>query len=120
VEVAIVPHFPAVVRQLRYDLRKLKGHTLWNAMVPAMPTISPQEAFRSLRYSSSSTSASAVRWPTVVSTTNPIPHTAPTGSSKPPITKPTRRFRPSLTSSLHCSLTLPIKMLKYSCLRSSI
>ena len=32
-EVAIVPHFPAVVRQLRYDLRKLKGHALWNAIL---------------------------------------------------------------------------------------
>jgi hypothetical protein len=33
VEVAIVPHFPAVVRQLRYDLRKLKGRALWNAIL---------------------------------------------------------------------------------------
>ena len=42
-------------------------------MVQAMPTISPQKASRSLRYSSSSTSASAVRWPTLVFHHQPDP-----------------------------------------------
>ena len=89
------------LNQLRYDLRKLRGTVCCNAMAPAMPTGSLQKAFRSHSSFCSSTSASAVPWPTAAFTTLPTQLTLPTANSSLPITKPTR---PSKTSSTYSPL----------------
>ena len=77
------------------------GTVCCNAMAPAMPTGSPQKAFRSHSCFCSSTSASAAPWPTAAFTTLPTQLTLPTANSSLPITKPTR---PSRTSSTYSPL----------------
>src|SRR5260370_6010945 len=70
-----------------------------NAMALAMLTASPPKVSR-LHYSSSSfTNTFAVPWLTAAFTTNLIPPSVPIANWKLPITKPTGRFRTSLTCS---------------------
>ena len=81
------------LNQLRYGLRKLKGHALLQRDAHATPTTSPAKASRSRFCFSSSTSVCVAFWPTAASIIRPMPLIVPTANSKPPITKPTRPFK---------------------------
>jgi hypothetical protein len=85
------------LNQLRYDLRKLKGHGLLqrNGRRYVLPPYG-QKALMSRSCSCSFTSASAARSLTAASITNLIRPTGPRANWRPPITKPTRPLRTSL------------------------
>jgi hypothetical protein len=87
------------LNQLRYDLRKLRGHGLLHATARATPTVSPQRGFRLRCSFYSFTNGSAARSPTDASTTAPTPITSPPASSKPRTTAPTKPFKRSSISS---------------------
>ena len=76
---------------------ELEGTACWNAMAAATPTVSPPNACMSRCSFCSFTSDSAARWPTAASTTNPTRKADQTANWKPPITRPTRPLRTSLT-----------------------
>ena len=100
------------LNQLRYDLRKLKGHALVQRDGSRYAYHLTSKGLRSRFCFSSSTSVSVDPWPTAASITSLIPLTGQTANSKPPTTKPTGRFKTS-------SICLPPEeMLHYSCLRS--
>jgi hypothetical protein len=95
---------PSILNQMRYDLRKLKGHGLIERDGPRYATASHQKVSRS-RYSSySSINGCAARSPTAASTIVQIPSTDLKADSKPPITAPTKpsnrssNFSPPLDS----------------------
>ena len=87
------------LNQLRYDLRKLKGHGLIERDGSRLtPTGSHPRASKSPCSSSSSISACVGRSPTAASITGRTRITVPTAGSKPPITAPTPRSNGSSTS----------------------
>ena len=83
------------LNQLRYDLRKLKGHGLLERDRSRYAYRLTAKGARSRFCSCSFTSASAAHWPTAASIIAPIRRIAPTVSSKLRITRPTRPFRTS-------------------------
>jgi len=93
------------LNQLRYDLRKLKGHGLLERDGRRYAYRLTAKGVQVALLFCCSTSASAVRWPTAAFTTNPIPHTALTANSKPLTTKPIRPSRTSLICSLRRDVT---------------
>ena len=76
--------------QLRYDLRKLKGHGLIERDKSATPTVSPQKVSRSRCCFYFSTNVCADHSPTAASTTSQTQNTAHRASSKPHTTAPTK------------------------------
>ena len=98
--------------QLRYDLRKLKAHALLERDGSRYAYRLTDKGTRVTLISSSSTSASAVPWPTASSTVNPPNPTLPPANSKPLMKKPTLRSNKS-------SIYLPLEILrdKFSDLR---
>jgi len=100
--------FPATnygLNQLRYDLRKLKGHGLLQRDGSRYAYQLTPKGFGSLCYFCSSTNGSVVPWPTAASTTGPTLRTDPTPSWKRHITRPTPPFRISSTSLLPLEVT---------------
>ena len=93
----------------RYDLGKLKEHALLERDGSRYATGSPPKVFRWPSYFYSSTSVSAVPWPTAAFTTLPTVLTHPTANSRPPITKPTTLSRTSSTCSPPHNLTYTSK-----------
>ena len=87
------------LNQLRYDLRKLKGHGLLERDGSRYAYRLTPKGFRSRCSFCSSTNGSAARSPTAASTTAPTPITSRPANSKPPTTAPTK---PSNRSSI-CS-----------------
>jgi len=87
------------LNQLRYDLRKLKGHGVYSATARATPTGSHPKGSTSRCSSCSSTNGSAGPSQTAASTTAPTPVTNPPANSKPLTTAPTKPFNRSLTYS---------------------
>ena len=87
------------LNQLRYDLRKLKGHGLIERDGSRYAYRLTQKAFRWPCSSCSSTSASAGPSPTAASITGQTRNTVPTAGSKPPITAPTPPSNASSTFS---------------------
>jgi len=83
------------LNQLRYDLRKLKGHGLLQRDGSRYAYRLTPKGFRSPCFFCSSTNASAARSPTAASTTAPTPITSRPASSKPPTTAPTTPFNRS-------------------------
>ena len=87
------------LNQLRYDLRKLKGHGLLQRdgrrYAYRLTTKGVQVALLFLFFHN----ASVARSPTAAFTTNPIQHTDPIASSKSLTTKPIKPSRTSLTCS---------------------
>src|SRR5262249_46133612 len=83
------------LNQLRYDLRKLKGHGLLERDGSHYAYASPPKAPKSLSCSSSFTSAYADLSPTPASIINPIPKTDPTAGWRLPTIVPMRRSRKS-------------------------
>jgi hypothetical protein len=82
------------LNQLRYDLRKLKGHGLLERDGTRYAYLLTPKGFRSHCSSCSSTSACADRSPTVASTTGQTPNIGQTAGSKPPttaLTKPSKK-----------------------------
>ena len=84
------------LNQLRYDLRKMKGHGL-------LERVDKQYAYRLTKKGARVaamfvlfTSASAVPWPIACFTTNPYAAPRPRPKSKPPTTRPMLRYRISL------------------------
>jgi hypothetical protein len=79
------------LNQLRYDLRKLKGHGL-------LERDRSRYAYRLTSKGTQAallTSDSADRWPTAASTTAPTRFIGSTANSRPPTTRPTKPFRTS-------------------------
>ena len=72
------------LNQLRYDLRKLKGHGLLERDGSRYAYRLTAKGSKWRCYSCSSINASADRLPIAVSTTNPTPTTVQTADSKPP------------------------------------
>jgi len=93
------------LNQLRYDLRKLKGHGLLqrdgsryaDRLTPKGVQSLPRRRPGSPCSFCFSTNAYAAHSPTAASTTAPIPITSPPANSKPPTTAPTKPFSKSLT-----------------------
>ncbi len=84
------------LNQLRYDLRRLKGHALLQREQARYAYRLTPKGVHVLRCSSSSsTSDSAGRSPTAASTTAPTPDTSRPANSKPPTTAPTKPFNKS-------------------------
>ena len=71
----------------------------WSATAPATPTASPPKAWRSRCSFSSFTNGCVDPLPTAASIINPMPNTAQTAASKPPIIAPTRPSNQSLICS---------------------
>jgi hypothetical protein len=83
------------LNQLRYDLRKLKGHGLLEREATHYAYRLTPKGFRS-RYSSCfSTNDFAVPWPTADSTTSRTLTIAPTANWRLPTTKPTKLSKTS-------------------------
>ena len=77
------------LNQLRYDLRKLKGHRLIERDGSRYAYRLSPKGVKSPCSSSSSTSACAAPSPTAASITDPTRNTVQKAGSKPPITAPT-------------------------------
>ena len=78
------------LNQLRYDLRKLKGHGLLERDGSRYAYRLTAKGVQVALLFFSSINASADRLPIAVSTTNPTPTTVQTAGSKPPTTAPTK------------------------------
>jgi hypothetical protein len=104
------------LNQLRYDLRKLKGHGLLERDGSRYAYASPQRVFKSPCYFCSSTNGCADHLPTAASTAVRTLNIAQTADSKSPTTAPTR---PSRISSI-CSPPpdAATSLLESSCLTS--
>jgi len=103
------------LNQLRYDLRKLKGHGLLQRdgsryayrLTPKGVQSLPRRRPGSRSSSCSSTNACAARSPIAASTTAPTPSTSRPASSKPPTTAPTKQSnRSSIYSPPHLSAAI--------------
>ena len=106
------------LNQLRYDLRKLKGHGLLERDGRRYAYRLTAKACRSRCCFCSFTSDSAARWPTAASTTNPTRPADRTANWKPPTTRPTRPLRTSLTCYKPPDVTACL--LNYFCLQMKI
>ncbi len=103
------------LNQLRYDLRKLKGHALLQrdgSRYAYHLTGKWASRSRFCSYFAHKRLWVGSLWPTAAFIISPTPLIVPTANPRPPITKPIRRFK---TSSI-CSP--PEEMLHYSCLTS--
>jgi hypothetical protein len=89
------------LNQLRYDLRKLKGHGLLQRDPSRYAYRLTPKGIQSLYSSSSFTNASAALSPTAAFTTTQTSITNHTASLKPPTTAPTRPSNRSLISLPH-------------------